>query len=175
MTARHALVALAACLPLAGCAAKTIDTSVGGSYERSGAATGKPGLRLLSMDDVRHQPPHSPERAVLTMLLAAKLGNVPRLISAYEPRTLEELGRSRLVSAYARRRPELRATSVEVGGATFTQTGATVIVRFVQADKTPKLYEFGLRKAGAAWLILRDSLVGEVLRRRGGAFGQPAA
>ena len=170
MNVVRAFVLVALCLPIVGCGVKSINDSVAGSYGQEGASrvieqrVPGPATRPLSLAEVRRQPPDSPQRAVLSMLVSAKLGQATNLASQYDPSALTRLKAGRVASTYARLRAALGTTSFVVHVPKVDGSRATLAVALSEADKPARSYQFGLRKTGGDWRIERDGLYDRALK-----------
>ncbi len=113
----------------------------------------------LTPPDLRRFPESSPQRAVLQLLLWAQWGDIPRVFGAYSPKVVDRLGVVPIAGAYSFLRGSLAVSLPRLVKFDRSSDRAAVGVDFLSAIGPPARDSFQLRRVGAGWQVIYDTLL----------------
>ena len=118
----------------------------------------------LSLTDVARYPAGSPERAVIQVLFWAQWGNLPAVVSGYDPLVVSRLGVSRITASYAWLFPTLVSARPRIVEHRRVGRNAFVSVELLTRRYAPTRDSFLLRpEAAGRWRVVWDTLLARSL------------
>lgn len=164
----NALAVLAAVLFVIGCGG---DSNVDSEMVRTGTPTVevRPDGTLtanpapLTLADVEGQPAASARRAVYELLFWGQWGSWPNVLDAYDPEVRATVGTRDLLGAYAVLQPQLVAAQAQIVSAVLRR-GRAIVLLELRSTSARQRESFLLRRRGASWRILSDTLLERGLR-----------
>lgn len=119
----------------------------------------------LTLQDVERLPAGSPGRAVMMMLFWAQWGSPPNVAAAYDSGVMRALGVSSLVGTWESVRQSIVRVLPKIAVERFDSTRREAFVGLELANTAgpPIRQAFDLRRVGAVWQIVYDTMLDNAL------------